>query len=77
MSDLEVTLKLSSDEALVLFEFLTRFRETEQLIIEDSAEQEVLWGLLYSLEKVQKTPFDSDYRDQLRHARERLRPETE
>jgi len=75
MSDGDVTIHLSSDEALVLFAFLSRFTYTDQLRIEDLAEREVLCGLLCLLEKVEKTPFDSDYHDQLRQARDRLRPE--
>jgi hypothetical protein len=75
MTDGDVPLVLSTDEALVLFEFLSRFSNTGRLVIEDPAEQEVLWGLQCSLEKVQLAPHLTDYQDQLRQARERLRPE--
>ena len=42
-SDVKIT--LTSDEALVLFDFLQRFSETEKLEITDQAEERALWNL--------------------------------
>ncbi len=75
MSDGDVPLVLSSDEALVLFEFLSRFVDTDRLEIIDQAEEVALWRLLGNLEKVLVVPFQPDYHDRLRQARDRLRHE--
>ena len=40
-----VSLDFSEDEALVLFDFLTRYGESDRLEIADQAEQRVLWNL--------------------------------
>ena len=77
MGDGDVSLNLSSDEALVLFEFLSRFGDTDRLEIADQAEEAVLWGLQGSLEKVLVEPLLPDYKERLRQARERLRHELE
>jgi hypothetical protein len=39
------------DEALVLFEFLSRFSDTDELRVEDQAEQRALSNLCCLLEK--------------------------
>lgn len=69
----EVTLVLARDEALVLFEFLSRFSDTNKLSIIDQAEERALWNLTCVLEKVLVEPFGTDYEERIRQARERLR----
>ncbi|MEQ1891273.1 MAG: hypothetical protein ABL998_01925 [Planctomycetota bacterium] len=51
MSQAPITLQLSADEALVLFEFLGRFSTQEVLRIEDQAEERAPWNLNCLLEK--------------------------
>jgi hypothetical protein len=68
-----VTLELTGDEALVLFEFLHRFEDTDKLSISDQSEERILWNLSARLEKVLVAPFASNYAQLLEEARERLR----
>lgn len=67
-----VPIVLSDDEAIVLFELLRRYTESEVLDIVDQAEQRALWNLCCVFEKTGLPPFDGDYADALRLARERL-----
>ena len=73
MTQLPVTLQLTPDEALVLFEFLQRFSQQEHLAIEDQAEERALWNLTCLLEKQLVEPFTASYAQSLAAARERLR----
>ncbi len=68
-----VHITLTANEALVLFDALTRFCETDTLEIEDQAEQQALWKLLAQFEKQLVEPFRQDYRELLAAARDRLR----
>ncbi|WP_428306030.1 hypothetical protein [Lacipirellula sp.] len=68
-------LELTSDEALVLFEFLSRFSENDTLAIEDQAEERVLWKLLGLLEERLAEPFDPEWAAIISAARNRLRGE--
>jgi hypothetical protein len=45
MTDSEVEIRLTPDEAVVLDELLRRFSATDQLTIEDQSEQRALWNL--------------------------------
>ena len=58
-----VVLRLSKSEALVLFEWLARSNETEQLRFENDAEQVVLWRLEGLLESTLVEPFLPDYKE--------------
>ncbi len=69
----EVRISLSADEALVLFEFLSRFDESNELTIVDQAEERALSNLLGPLQKQLVPPFQQDYVEQLQQARNRLR----
>ena len=71
----DVQFTITSDEAIVLFEFLQRFSNTEKLVIKDQAEERALWNLCCVFEKFLAMPFDKDYSELLREARERLRDE--
>ena len=68
-----VPLVLSKAQALVLFEFLSRFSEQQQLDIRDQSEQRVLWDILANLEGALPEPLAHDYDQQLQRARESLR----
>ena len=69
----EVILKLTKAEALVLFEFCSRFSDQDTLSIVDQAEARALWDLAALLETVLLEPFLMDYREILDRAREQLR----
>jgi len=73
----QVTLALSRDEAIVFFEWLTRFNSKEGQRFEDQAEQRVLWNLQASLESTLTEPFKPDYAQILEAARLRVRDSTE
>ena len=68
-----VSIDLTSDEALVLFDWLSRWEETEQLTIEDESEFTVLAGLLCLLEKQLVEPFMPNYGELVEKARAALR----
>ncbi len=69
----QIEIKFSKDEAVVLFEFLTRFVEENKLQIEDSAEAQTLWNLQCELEKILTEPFQENYEQIIKEARNRLR----
>jgi hypothetical protein len=46
-----ITIKLTNKEALVLFEFLSRFDDENAYSFADQAEQRVLWSMEGMLEK--------------------------
>ena len=69
----DVTITLTNDEALVLFEFLVRFKETNLLGTEDQAEQRALWNLHCLLEGEITAPFAPNYHELLVAARDALR----
>lgn len=73
MSEKRVTLEVSGSEALVLFEFLSRFDDDEKLDIADRAEERVLWNLHGQLEKQLVEPFKGDYDRLLEQARSKVR----
>ena len=75
MSD-DWTLKLTRDEAVVLFDYLTRWQETDDPAFRDEAERVARDNLLALLETADDgTAFAADYADQVAAARHRLRPE--
>ncbi len=67
-----VKLSLSRSEALVLFEFLSRFSAQKTLEIQDPAEQRVLWDLQAELERVLSEPLARDYEARLQEARKEV-----
>ena len=68
-----VPVVLSKAQALVLFEFLSRFSERQQLDIRDQAEQRVLWDILADLESALPEPLAGDYEEHLQRARDSIR----
>jgi hypothetical protein len=71
MKDVQIT--LASDEALVLFNLLSRFEDKDKMKFIDQSEKIVLWLLLGKLEKILVEPFKSNYLDLLSDSRERLK----
>jgi hypothetical protein len=70
-----ISLELSRDEALVLFEVLHRWADTDRLEFVDEAEQRAMWNLSALLERLMAEPFRPDYDELLAAARDRLRDE--
>jgi hypothetical protein len=73
MSSNPVSLVLSNDEALVLFEFLSRNEDADSLPVIDQAEEKALWRLHGQLEKCLVEIFLPTYRELVDQARSRLR----
>ena len=71
------SLDLSSDEALVLFEWLSRFNETGDATFQDQAEQRVLWSIESRLQSQLVEPFVDSYLTLLAAARARVRDPTD
>ena len=72
----DINLTVTKEAALVLFDFLARFNETEHAeVFEDQAEQKTLWILEGQLEKQLGGPFRPDYKDIINEARNRIRDE--
>ena len=70
-----VPIELTQSEALVLFEFLSRFTEDEKLEIQDESEQRVLWNILATLEKNLVQPFAENYQFLLNEAQKKVKEE--
>jgi hypothetical protein len=73
MSGSKGNLELSRNEALVFFEWLSRFNEDESVQFEDQAEQRVLWDIEAMLESTLVEPLDRNYSELLARAREAVR----
>jgi hypothetical protein len=69
----EVKIELSQDEALVLFEFLSRYDERKNLDIKNGAEEKVLWMLHGAREKQLVQPFKLNYVELLLRSRQSVR----
>jgi hypothetical protein len=68
-----VTLELSADEALVLFDWLARTSDADHPVaFDDHAEKVVLWNLECQLEEVLVEPFSENYRALVHAARAAL-----
>jgi hypothetical protein len=77
MASQPATIVLSSDEALVLFEWVARFNASGDAKFEDQAEQRALWNLEAMLESVLTEPLKPEYAKLLDAARARLRDKEE
>ena len=71
-----VSIQLTPDEALVLFDWIVRFNAREDQTFEDQAEERVLWNIEATLEKLLSEPFSPDYDGLLAAARARVRDPT-
>jgi len=77
MKEESIKLEITKDEALVLFEMLSRYSDTDNLSIEHQSEQRALWNLTCVFEKTISEAFDVNYKKALQVARERLQDESE
>jgi hypothetical protein len=64
-----VSITLERRVALVLFEFLSRFSDSDDFNAEDRADQVAIWTLLGNLESILVEPFDPKYQELLAKAR--------
>ncbi|MEU9366764.1 hypothetical protein AB0D78_44610 [Streptomyces avermitilis] len=76
MGDGQVTIKLTSDEALVLSHWLERLQMTDlSRVVDDPAVWAPIHRIAGTLDKALPELFVSDYDQRLEAARRRLRPE--
>ncbi|WSQ16311.1 hypothetical protein OG468_02355 [Streptomyces zaomyceticus] len=76
MTDSRVTIKLTSDEALVLSHRLEKLQMTDlSRVVDDPAVWAPIHRIAGTLDKALPMVFASDYDQQLEAARQRLRPE--
>ena len=68
----DVEIRLTPDEALVLFEFLSRSSDSDEWRVEGPAEKRALENLGCLLEKQLVEPLHPDYEGLLQAARHRL-----
>lgn len=73
----KIPLELTSQQALVLFEFLRRVDETEELRFEDQAEERVLWDLEIMIQPQLVEITSPGYLEYLYEAREAVRDSAE
>ena len=71
----EVNIRLTEDEAWVLFEITRRFSDNDKLSIKDQAEERALWNLCCIFEKTLHLESNSDYKEFIAECRDRLRDE--
>jgi len=72
MRSKKIKIELTSDEALVLYDWLTRFNQRSDTDL-DQAEERVLFDLEAMLEKALVAPLQSGYADLLAQARSNVR----
>ena len=77
MENGKIDITLTRDEAIVLFEFLSRFSDNNELSIKHPAEVTVLWRLTGLFEKILSEPFRSDYLQLVAAARAALQERDE
>ena len=75
MDNDSIKIEITNNEALVLFELLSRYSDTEKLTIEHPAEQQSLFNLACALEKLLPQPLEADYKIKLESARQALKNE--
>jgi hypothetical protein len=71
----DVTISLTADEALVLFDLLHRWEDDERVSApQHQGEQVALWNLSALLERELREPFAPGYNELVSDARARLAP---
>jgi hypothetical protein len=75
MRSKRVKIELTSDQALVLYDWLARFNQRADTDFSDQAEERILFELEATLEKALVAPLQSDYADLLAQARSNVRDE--
>lgn len=68
----EIELRLAKDEAIVLFELLSRFSDTDNLSADDPAEKRVLLDLCCALEKKLPEPLLENYKKLIGRAKKHV-----
>ncbi len=68
-----ITLSLTKEEAIVLFEFVSRFTQRGSLTIQHLAEEKVLWNICADLEKILTEPFQLNWSEILQHAQNTIK----
>ncbi len=68
----DIAIRLSQDEALVLFEFFGRFRDSNDFTLRHSAEYLAFVRISAQLDKALVESFRPEYAELLRAARERV-----
>jgi hypothetical protein len=70
----EINIRLTKDEALVLFEFISRFNEADhKALFQDQSEQKMMWLMEGQLQKILAEPFRQDYKEIIDKARNNVR----
>ena len=72
MKDAKIALELTKPEAIVLVEFLLRFRDKDSLAIEDEAESQILWDLCCMIEDKVPELLDPRWNEHLIAARKKV-----
>ena len=72
MVDQPIALQLSTDEALVLFEYLSSWRDSASLAFEHPTEEAALLAVSHELDRQFSEPFSSGYAELVRAARQKL-----
>jgi hypothetical protein len=72
----QIKIELTPSEAIVLFEFLSRFTNEGELQLIDQAEERVLWDICTLLERILSETFMENYNELLKKAREAVRDKT-
>src|ERR1700679_2517683 len=65
-----ITISMSKNEAIVLFEILSRSTELRSSIVQDKSEKAVFDQLCAGLESMLGGPFQSDFKETLKRAKE-------
>lgn len=75
---MNLNIQLTKEEAIVFFDFLSRFNEKDNSsFFENQAEQKVLWDIECILEKKLNEPFQSNYEEIVKKARAIVRTDLE
>ena len=69
----KVNVKLTKQEAIIFFDFLSRFNDSNKLNIEDHSEEIVLWSLCCQLESILVEPFRGEWKQVLLKARQEVK----
>ncbi len=72
-TDKVLTIKLKKDEALVIFEYLSKFQKSSEFDKLDGSEKHSLLQILGQLEKNLVEPFNPNYKELLESSKQKLR----
>jgi hypothetical protein len=70
-----ITISLSKNEAIVLFEILSRSTELRSSIIQDKSEKAVFDQLCAGLKSILLEPFQPDFKETLKKAKQEIADE--